>query len=73
MKRFDGDDSRSDGYHFHRGSGGQGMFPFLNGREVQQLAGVGDCNLSAALEVSGNADVNGAGHSLEGFIIQGAV
>ena len=29
MKRFDGDDSRSDGYHFHRGSGGQGMFPFL--------------------------------------------
>ena len=55
------------------GSGGQGMFPFLNGREVQQLAGMGDCNLSAALEVSGNADVNGAGHSLEGFIIQGAV
>ena len=36
MKRFDGDDSRSDGYHFHRGSGGQGMFPFLDGREVQQ-------------------------------------
>ena len=73
MKRFDGDDACRDGDYFHRGSCGQGFLPFLNGGEVQKLAGMGDRHLSAAFKPAGNADVNGAVHALEGFIVQGAV
>ena len=49
MKRFYSDYAGGDGNHLHRRSGRKRFLPLLNSREVQKLAGVGDCHLAAAL------------------------
>ena len=56
MKRFYSDYAGGDGNHLHRRSGRKRFLPLLNSREVQKLAGVGDCHLAAALAAAGNAE-----------------